>query len=164
MLIVLLVLAAVFSTATAVLLGGLLLPREQVTERRRLVRASPEVVWAFVADPPGYPAWLRRVRSVDALGTRPLRWREFGEEGGVAWECLELHPPSRFRQRALDEDLARRPEREIRLEPSDDGTLVVVRETAVLANPVLRFVYRYLLRPEPGLDAFLIDLHRAFGE
>jgi hypothetical protein len=29
---------------------------------------------------------------------------------------------------------------------------------------VLRFVYRYWLRPEPGLVAYLGDLRRALGE
>jgi hypothetical protein len=163
-LVVLLVLAAVVSMATAVLLGGLMLPREQVVERQLRVRARAPEVWALVADPLGFPTWLQRVRSVDPLGSAPLRWREFGEEGGVTWEAQHLNAPHRFVASALDEDLARHPTREVCLEETDDGTLVTLREVAQLSNPVLRFVYRYWLRPEPGLVAYLGDLRRALGE
>jgi uncharacterized membrane protein len=160
-LVVVLVFAVVVSASIAVLLGGLLLPREQVIERHTQLPASADAIWALLADPPGYPAWRRGVRAVDVLGTSPLRWREFGEEGGVAWQVQVREVPVLLRITATDEDLMRQPTRQFRLTAGDHGTQVSVRDTASLPNPVLRFVYRYLLRPEPALEALLADLRRA---
>lgn len=164
MIIVLLVMAAVVSTVFAVVAGGLLLPSRHVVSREVPLRATPDVVWTLLADPAGYPAWQRRVDSVELLGRAPLRWREFGDEGSVAFEVTTLDAPHRFVAVAIDDDVERRPERAFELHATDDGTRVTCTERSTHANPIARFVYRYWLKPEPGIERLLTDLRRALGE
>jgi hypothetical protein len=161
MIIVLLVMGAVVATVVATVAGGLLLPARHVVQRRRTVPLAIDDAWARLADPARYAAWQRRVRSVDLLATQPLRWREFTDDGALAWEAVSLDAPSRLVVRAIDDDVQRRPERVLVLEPAGGGTHVTCTEAAHHGNPITRFVYRYLLRPEPVIDALLADLARA---
>jgi len=161
MIVVLLVLGSVCSGFVAILAGGLMLPRQQAVSRTLTVRASPEVVWSRLADPAGYPAWQRRTTSVELLGATPLRWREFGAEGSFAFEVTADEPVERFVAVAVDEDVARRPEREFLLAATPDGTCVTYTERCTLPNPISRFVFRYLWTADDTVRELLADLRRA---
>lgn len=154
---------AVVATVIGVLAGGLLLPARHVAEGSIVVRATPEAAWSLVADPARYAMWQRDVRSVDLLDTAPLRWREFSEEGAHAHEATHVHAPHRFVSEVLDDDVQRRPERVFVLEAIAEGTRVTCTESSLHVNPIARFVYRYLLRPEPAIAQRLRDLERALA-
>jgi uncharacterized protein YndB with AHSA1/START domain len=157
-LVVLLVMSAVVAMVTAVVAGGLLLPARHVITRERDVNASPDSVWAHVAVPTTYATWQRHVRRIESLAESPMRWREFTVDGAFTWQCTNAHAPHRFVARVIDDDVQRQPERTISLETTTHGTRIRCTEVAVHLNPIPRFVYRYLLRPEPQLDALLDDL------
>lgn len=161
MLVVLLVMSSVVAAVMAVLAGGLLLPKRHVVERARDLPAPPDVVWSRLAQPASYAAWQRQVRRVDWLTDAPMQWREFTTDGAFTWACTTCDAPHVFTARVVDEDVQRRPERTLRLRAVDGGTRVTCTEVALHTNPIPRFVYRYLLRPEPQLDALLDDLARA---
>lgn len=160
MLVVLLVMSAVVAMVTAVVAGGLLLPARHVITREREVNASPDSVWARVAAPTTYATWQRHVRRIESLTESPMRWREFTVDGAFTWQCTDAQAPHRFVARVIDDDVQRQTERAVALEPTGNGTRIRCTEAAVHANPIPRFVYRYLLRPEPQLDALLDDLVR----
>lgn len=161
MIVVLLVLGAVCSAFVAVLAGGLMLPRQQAVSRTITVRASPATVWSRIAGPANYPDWRTHTASVELLGTTPLRWREFGADGSFAFEVTAETPPERFVAIAVDDDVARRPEREFLLQPAADGTTVTYTERCHLANPIARFVFRYLWTADDTVRQMLTDLRRA---
>lgn len=161
MIVVLLVLGAVCSAFLAILAGGLLLPRQQAVSRTVKVRASPAAVWARLADPAGYPAWQQRTSVVELLGSAPLRWREFGAEGSFAFEVTAEVPPQRLVAMAVDEDVARRPEREFLVTTVPEGTSVTYTERCTLPNPISRFVFRYLWTADDSVRELLADLRRA---
>lgn len=161
MIVVLLVMGAVVATVSAVLVGGLMLPRDHVVERSRVVPDDVRTVWSRLADPARYATWRRDVRSVDLLSDAPPRWREFTVDGAFAWECVQADAPARLVLRAIDDDVQRRPERRFTLHVEDRGTRVTCTESAEHRNPIPRFVYRYLLRPEPALETLLADLDRS---
>ncbi len=164
MLIVLLVMASVVSTAVAVVVGGLLLPTRHSVSHGVHLRAAPASVWSLVANPVGYAAWQRRVQTVELLDRAPLRWREFGDGGSVALEVTQLDAPVRFVAVVLDEDVTRRPERTFTLAEEDGGTRVTYTEASVHRNPVARFIYRYWLKPDHAIIRVLQDLQRTLGE
>jgi hypothetical protein len=161
MLVVLLVLGAVSSSFLAILAGGLMLPRQHAVSRSVTMRAVPDAVWSRVADPAGYPAWQRRTSSVDVLDSTPLRWREFGAEGSFAFEVTVVEVGERFVAVALDDDVARRPEREFLMRAVPDGTSVTYTERCTLDNPISRFVFRYLWTADDSVRDTLADLRRA---
>jgi hypothetical protein len=164
MLVVLLVLGAVSSAFLAILAGGLMLPRQQAVSRTITVRAEPDAVWSRLCEPAGYPAWQRRTSSVDVLDTTPLRWREFGAEGSFAFEVTTVAAGARFVAVALDDDVARRPEREFLVSAVPDGTSVTYTERCTLDNPISRFVFRYLWTADDTVRETLADLRRAVEE
>jgi uncharacterized protein YndB with AHSA1/START domain len=161
MVVVLLVLGGVASAFFAMLAGGLMLPRQQAVSRTVTMSAAPDVVWARVSDPTGYPSWQRRTTSVDVLGASPLRWREFGGDGSFAFEVTAEVAPERFVAVAVDDDVARRPEREYMLQRAEHGTTVTYTERCTLANPMSRFVFRYLWTADDTVRERLIDLQHA---
>jgi uncharacterized protein YndB with AHSA1/START domain len=160
MIVVLLVLGAVSSAFLAILAGGLLLPRQQAVSHSVTVRATPSVVWAHLVDPASYPLWQRRTHSVQLLGVAPRRWREFGTEGSFAFEVVSEVPHERFVATAVDDDVARRPERAFLLTASAEGTAVTYTERCTLANPISRFVFRYLWTANESVHDLLTDLRR----
>lgn len=161
MIVVLLVLGAVSSAFIAILAGGLMLPRQQAVSRTITVRGTAESVWSRIAEPATYPAWRTHTSSVELLGTAPLRWREFGGDGSFAFAVTDDTPRVRFVAVAVDEDVARRPEREFLLQPVTDGTAVTYTERCTLANPISRFVFRYLWTADDTVREMLADLRRA---
>jgi uncharacterized protein YndB with AHSA1/START domain len=161
MIVVLLVLGTACSAFIAILAGGLMLPRAQAVSRTMTVQASPDTVWDRVANPATYPAWRSHTSSVELLGTAPLRWREFGAEGSFAFEVTSTHPMERLVAVAVDDDVARRPEREFVLQPAPSGTIVTYTERCTLANPISRFVFRYLWTADDSVREMLTDLRRA---
>ncbi len=161
MIVVLLVLFAVSSAFIAVLAGGLMLPRQQAVSRTVRVHATPDIVWGRIANPADYPTWRTHTSSVELLGTAPLRWREFGAEGSFAFEVTTDAPPEHLVAIAVDDDVARRPEREFLLRPDADGTTVTYTERCTLANPIARFVFRYLWTADDTVREMLTDLRRA---
>jgi uncharacterized protein YndB with AHSA1/START domain len=161
MIVVLLVLGAVCSAFLAILAGGLMLPRQQTVSRSVTVRASPAIVWSRIASPGDYPTWRSQTSSVQLLGVAPLRWREFGADGSFAFEVTAQSPPERLVAIAVDDDVARRPEREFLLRPTPEGTSVTYTERCTLVNPIARFVFRYLWTADDTVQAMLSDLRRA---
>ncbi len=162
--IVLFVMGAVVAVLVSMLVGGLMLPARQTVARAVRLRASPEAAWSLVADPAGYPAWRDTITSVEIEGTAPLRWREYGDDGALAFEAVTVEAPRRFTARAIDEDVARRPEREFRLVADEAGTRVEYVERTTTNNPVTRFVFRYVVRPHGAMDRTLLALATALGE
>lgn len=161
MLVVLLVLGAVSSAFIAILAGGLMLPRQQAVSRTITVRASPARVWSRIVEPAGYPSWRRHTSSVELLGSAPRRWREFGADGSFAFEVTAEFPAERLVAVAVDDDVARRPEREFLLRAEPEGTTVTYTERCTLANPISRFVFRYLWTADDTVREMLADLRRA---
>ncbi len=155
---------AVVAVLLSMLVGGLLVPRAHDVTRVIRLRAAPDVVWSLIADPAGYPAWRDTMSSVDIDGTAPLRWREFGDDGSLAFEAVRVQPPRHFAARVLDDDVARQIEREFTLQADGEGTRVVYRELSTVNNPIARFVNRYIMRRTGPSDRLLSALATALDE
>jgi hypothetical protein len=125
-----------------------------MSSNTRLIEATPERVWAVLADGWLYPTWVvgaSRMRSVDAAWPQP--GSRLHHSAGV-WpaliddetESLDCVPERTLRLRARGWPLGEA-EVWIDLVSKDDGTLVELREQAV-AGPG-RFV------PKPAQDLML---------
>jgi len=112
-----------------------------MSSNTRLIAASPERVWAVLADGWLYPTWVvgaSRMRSVDTAWPEP--GSRLHHSAGV-WpvlidddtEVLEWVPGRMLRMRARGWPLGEA-EVTIDLVPKDDGTLVELREQ-VVAGP-----------------------------
>lgn len=161
---VLFVMGAVVSVVIAMLVGGLMLPRTHTVARVVRLRAAPDAVWSLIADPAGYPSWRDTMSSVDIDGTAPLRWREYGDDGALAFEAVTVRAPHEFMACVIDDDVARHSERCFTLTPDGDGTHVHYREQSSVKNPIARFVFRYIMRRTGAMDRTLVALGAALNE
>jgi uncharacterized protein YndB with AHSA1/START domain len=112
-----------------------------MSSNTRLIKASPDRVWAVLADGWLYPTWVvgaSRMRSVDAswpqVGSRLHHsagvWPALLDDETESLHCL---PERQLRLRARGWPLGEA-EVSINLEPKDEGTLVELREQ-VVAGP-----------------------------
>lgn len=161
---VLFVMGTVVSVVVALLVGGLMLPRTHSVARAIRLRATPDTVWSLIADPAGYPAWRDTMSSVEVDGTAPLRWREYGDDGALAFEAVTVNAPNEFTARVIDDDVARQTERRFSLTADGDGTHVHYREQSSVNNPIARFVFRYIIRRTGAMDRTLVALAAALNE
>ncbi len=125
-----------------------------MSSNTRLIEATPDRVWAVLADGWLYPTWVvgaSRMRAVDPAWPQPGSklhhsagvWPVVIDDNTESRECL---PERRLRLRARGWPVG---EAEVTIEllPKDEGTLVELREQAV-AGPA-----RFL--PEPVQDVLL---------
>lgn len=115
-----------------------------MSTNKRLVNASPDQVWAVLADGWLYPLWVvgaTRIRDVDAAS--PETGTKIHHSIG-AWpfliddtaEVIDSHPPAKLRLRARGWPIGEA-EVEITLTADGAGTQVVMREDAVSGPGVL---------------------------
>lgn len=154
----------VVAVFVSMLLGGLMLPSRLSTTRVMQLRAPADTVWSLIADPARYATWRDAVSSVDMDGQTPMRWREYGDDGSLAFEAHIMHAPTQFAAHSLDDDVARRTERMFTLTVVHAGTQVSYTESVSVGNPVARFVFRYIIKRTGATQRMLTDLGAALGE
>jgi uncharacterized protein YndB with AHSA1/START domain len=125
-----------------------------MSSNTRLIKATPDRVWAVLSDGWLYPTWVvgaSRMRSVDAAWPQPGTrlhhsagaWPALLDDETESMDCV---PERMLRLRARGWPLGEA-EVVINLVPKDDGTLVELREQ-VVAGPG-----RFL--PRPAQDVML---------
>ncbi len=146
-----------------VLVAGATLPAEHVAARRVRLPAAPARVWPVLADVAGYPAWRPRVARVEVLGDEPVRWREIGKDGTIAFELAEADEPRRLVTRITDPKLPFGGTWTYELAPDGDGCVVTVTEHGEVRNLVFRFMSRFVLGHTATIDGYLTALGTKFA-
>src|SRR5215510_3071830 len=139
----LLVVGVVAGLIIVVAIVGSLLPRDHIAAMSARVAATPEAVWAVIADPASFPTWRRDVKAVDVLPATPTgpSWREHSSNGAITYVADVFEPPRRMIARITDEHLPFGGSWEYRVEPaSATETKVTIIERGSVYNPIFRFV------------------------
>jgi uncharacterized protein YndB with AHSA1/START domain len=147
----------------AVLAAGARLPAGHVAARRVRLPAGRERVWPVLTDVAAYPSWRPRVKRVEMLGDEPVRWREIGKDGKIAFEITEADEPRRLVTRITDPKLPFGGSWTYDLTADGDACVVTVTEHGEVRNLVFRFMSRYLLGHTATIDGYLKALGTKFG-
>lgn len=145
---------------------GAILPRDHVASMTATIAAPPIRVWSTVTDVEAYPSWRSDIKSVELVSRSPLSWREVSSMGTMALVADEFRPPSRLVARIADED---QPfggdwEYDIAADSTDaNRARVTITERGWVSNPVFRFVSKFVMGHESGIDTYLRSLSRKFG-
>jgi uncharacterized protein YndB with AHSA1/START domain len=150
----------------ALLVAGMLLPREHVATSAVTLRQPPESVWAVVRDLGGLPDWWSEVATSERVADPAGRevWRQ--EVGGfpMTFVVTEAAAPRRLvttiEPRA---DAAFGGTWTYALTPASGGTRVIVTEAGWIANPLFR-VMANVMGLHATVDGYLAALGRRFGE
>lgn len=155
------VLAALVLAATLV---GWLLPVSHRASREATITASPDEVYSVIADVSQYPAWRKKVRSVEVgiSATGAPTFRESSSDGEILFVVDEAVPGRRFVTRIADPSLPFAGTWTFALSPEPGGTLLRITEDGQVFNPLFRFLSRFVFTHHATIDAYLADLVRRF--
>ncbi|WP_420615680.1 SRPBCC family protein [Candidatus Palauibacter sp.] len=145
---------------------GVSLPEEHVASVRAEFSASPEEIFATVADYRAYPEWRPSVEGIEEVPARDGKpaWVELGATGPLPMELTESEPPTRLVATILSEGMPFGGRWIFEIEPAASGATVTITEEGEVYSPVFRFVSRYLMGHHATASLFLSDLGARFDE
>ena len=160
---ILMVMGFIVACVLALIVGGLVTPREHVATRSRTYRATPEQVWNAVRDVGAYAEWREDMIASELLqgsGNEPaVQWREISTGGTVTFGIIEEVAPVRMVARVLDDDLPWGGTWTWEISADGDGARLTITEHGFVGNPVFRFIGTHFIGFNKTIDSYL----RALG-
>jgi uncharacterized protein YndB with AHSA1/START domain len=158
---ILMVMGLIVAVVGAVLVGGLVTPREHVATRSMVYAAKPETVWSVIRDFANYDKWREDMIEAEVItgGDPPVQWREVSSGGSILFGVIEEHAPHRMVARILDEDLPWGGTWTWEVTPAANGTKVTITEHGYVNNPIFRFIGTHFIKFTGTIDKYL----RALG-
>jgi len=162
---ILFVMGAVAAVVIAVLVGGLVTPRQQIVSRTMRLDAPADTVWARVRAVEQYAEWRSELEDVDIEASSPgqVRWTERSTTGSAAFEMRSDDAPYRFGIRSREVDVASSSEWIWHVLGEGDHTRVTLTGRIDTPNPMARFVSTHLVGHGKPIERRLRDLARSFG-
>jgi uncharacterized protein YndB with AHSA1/START domain len=135
---VLLVVVGLATLVAAMAVVGSMLPRAHSARRTLRVRRSPADVWPVITQTAG--------------------------ASSVPVDVLENDPPHRLVTRVTAAERNFGGTWTIELKPNAEGSDVTITEDGWVANPIFRFVSRYIRGHHATMDALLTSVAKTLGE
>lgn len=161
------ILAVVVGVPMLMILVGLVLPREHVAGVSVVLRQPAESVWRVVRDLGALPQWWPGLRSSERV-TGPdgrERWRQVSGSGALTIVLEEEQPPRRLVSRIESPPGAPFGGAWIyEIVPEGDGSRVTVTEQGWVANPLFRFLSRFVFGHYRTLESYQRALGRRFNQ
>lgn len=161
------VFAVVVGVPLLMILVGLVLPREHVAAVSIVLRQAPESVWTVVRDLGAMPQWWPGLRSSERV-TGPdgrERWRQVSGGGAMTIVVEAEQPPRRLVSRIESPPGAPFGGAWIyEIAPEGDGSRVTVTEQGWVANPLFRFLSRFVFGHYRTLESYQRALGRRFNQ
>lgn len=160
-----LILAFLAVVVILVVVIGMLLPVSHVASVSGEIPAPREQVFAALSDVRLAATWRSDIDSVAVLSKEgePLRWREVGGSGSLAFVRDEMDPPRRIVSRIDGRDQGFGGRWIWELTPGSTGTEVTVTEEGEVYNPLFRFMSRFVFGHHRTMESVLKDLGTRFG-
>lgn len=149
---------------------GLLLPGSWSTRRERSVEVAPDSVYGILTRPRAWRTWMpwpeggARFQGPGSGTGAAFTWDD-PRYGSGRFELTSTEPLRRVEYAVVVEEGAVRIRGTVRIEPIDDGTLIVWSETGDFGwNPLLSYAALTMEdRQGEALDSALAGLARAVG-
>lgn len=135
---ILIALAVVAAVVAVIAMIGAALPRDHVASRSLALRRPPEEVWPVIM----------RATAVS----------------GVPVDVVESDPPRRQVTRVKEAEKNFGGTWTITITPSSTGSTLTITEDGWVANPIFRFVSRYVMGHHATMDGMLKEVAKKFGE
>jgi hypothetical protein len=158
--------AALLGLLVLVFIIGFTLSKTHVAAVRTHYRAPADRVFATIADVENGTAWRTGLKRVEVLEREPLRWRETADWGTITFVRDELVSPARVVTRIADEDqgFGGTWTYEITTVPNEAGSTLTITENGTVANPLFRFMSKFIFGHHRSLETYSRDLAKRLGE
>lgn len=146
---------------------GFFLPTDHKVSRTIELKQPPEKVYEAIADFQNAPEWNSMVTEVKQLKDQSGNevWQETYTGGEVMkFETIEAEKPKRLVRKIADVGGPFTGRWEFDIEKTDDGCKLKITEHGRISNPLVRFAFRYLSKPEGPMETYLNDLGKKFEE
>jgi len=157
----LIALSALVLVVLAVVVIGMLLPKQHLVSRRASYRATPEELYALIAGPQGWRPDVLHEEAVADDGGRELRREKTRNGETIDYELLDGMPARSIKRRIATENLPYSGSWTFSLQPNGEATTVRITESGEVYNPLFRFVSRFVLGQTRTMDAYLLALAKA---
>ena len=160
-------LGALVGMVVAMTLVGYGLPRQHVVTRTRTLPVDPPTAWAALVDFPGQVAWRRGLTAIDRLPDADGAevWREQSGRRAVAFRTVIADPPTRLVRQVDNQRGPFRGRWEFAVEPGPGPgrCRVTLTEFGEVANPLFRYLTRFMIGQATSVERYLADLERKFA-
>lgn len=164
---VLIAVGGIIGLAALMAVVGALLPRDHRATSTVTLRQPPDSVWKVVRDFGGVAAWWPEMKQAERLPDRDGHevWRQKIGGFDVPLVVLEAVAPRKLVTK-IDSSAgaAFGGTWTYELTAADGGTRISVTEAGWIANPIFRFMSRFLFGYYGSLDGYLKHLGKRFGE
>jgi uncharacterized protein YndB with AHSA1/START domain len=164
---VVIALAGLIALVALPALIGAFIPRDHRATSTVTLRQPPDSIWKVVRDLGGITAWWPDMKESQRLPDKDGReaWRQKTGGFDMALVVMEAQGPRRLvTQIDAPEGAAFGGTWTYELAPADGGTRISVTEAGWIANPIFRFLSRFVFGYYGTLDGYLKHLGKRFGE
>lgn len=156
----LIVLAIFVLSVIAIVVIGAMLPQRHTATRMAFLKATPEQVFALISGPQDWRTDLLECKFFEKNGHRLIR--ETDKHGQtITYEVVNSQPPTLLKRTIVDKNLPFGGRWTWNLEPSSNGSTVVITEDGEVYNPIFRFVSRFIMGHTRTIDNYLAMLSSA---
>lgn len=153
--------------ALLAIVGVAVLPGQRISSQTIYLTEPPEFVWPVIADIENGPQWRPELVSVKQLpdnNGHPV-WSEKYTDGSTAnLETIEAVPRRLLVRRIAQTSLPFSGTWTIEIVPTDDGSVVTLREDREIRNPIVRLLARFMDGRGPTVDGYLKALVSQLGK
>jgi uncharacterized protein YndB with AHSA1/START domain len=164
---VLIALGGLVGIVALIALVGVFIPRDHRATSTITLHQPPDSVWKTVRDLGGIPAWWSEMKESVRLPDKDGHeaWRQKVSGFDMRRAVLESQPPRRLVTK-IDSPpgAAFGGTWTYELTADSGGTRISVTEAGWIANPIFRFMSRFLFGYYGSLDGYLKALGTRFGE
>lgn len=158
------ILVAAVATVAAIYGLGLSMPERHLASVQRLVRLDVLATAARIRDVDTYPQWQAGITISDVTrDSAGIFYTETRDGRPIRYSLTETEPGRRFVARVVDGTSPFGGNWTIVLEPTDNGTQVLIVESGIIRNPFRRVAAAYVFGYAAHIDHFL-DALAATGQ
>jgi len=159
--------AVIIALVALMAIVGALLPRDHRATSTITLHQPPDSVWKVVRDLGGVTTWWPEMKESVRLPDKDGReaWRQKVSGFDMPLVVLEAQPPRRLVTKIVSPAGASFGGTwTYELTPEGGGTRISVTEAGWIANPIFRFMSRFLFGYYGSLDGYLKALGKRYGE
>lgn len=159
-----LLILAVIAVGAAFVIGSAL-PATHEASRSARIETPRQAIFDVLNAPGNYPDWRPDVQRIELLGDD--RFREYGAEEAVTFKIAERFEPARLVIAVDDPEQPFTGTWTFDLQPEGaqgEFTRIRITERGEVAHPIYRAMARVMMSPAEGLEQYLRNLGRRFGQ